>query len=174
MFVVPSPGAPAPASPSPAPAAPAPGPVRLGELVERIAARAELWLPYVRFESPDRYYTRLERTATHEVWLLTWLPRQGTEIHGHGGSKGAFTVVRGELTERVFPPTSYPVHPVPRRLAAGAVRAFGPRHVHQVTNEGPVPAVSIHAYAPSLTSMAYYRQLPDGRLVTDRVEEVDG
>ncbi|MFJ8692069.1 cysteine dioxygenase [Streptomyces roseolilacinus] len=173
MFVVPSPGSSAPASPSPAPATAFPSPARLGRLAERIAARTELWLPYVRFESPDRYHTRLDRTATHEVWLLTWLPGQGTEIHGHGGSKGAFTVVRGELTERVFPPTSYPVHPVPRRVPSGAVRAFGPRHVHQVVNEGPVPAVSIHVYAPSLTSMAYYRQLPDGRLVTDRVEEVE-
>ncbi|KUH35672.1 MULTISPECIES: cysteine dioxygenase [Streptomyces] len=149
------------------------GPARLAGLAASFAARRDLWLPAVRFTHPDRHYTRLERADTHEVWLLTWLPGQGTEIHGHGGSSGAFTVVRGELTERVFPPSSHPSHPVPRRLGAGATRSFGPRHVHSVVNGGASPAVSVHAYAPALATMTYYRRLPDGRLVTDRIEGVD-
>ncbi|NJQ03827.1 cysteine dioxygenase [Streptomyces zingiberis] len=148
-------------------------PAALGDLVGRFAARRDLWLPRVRFEAPGRYWTRLESDEAHEVWLLTWLPGQGTEIHGHGGSVGAFTVVRGELTEYAFPPTSQPVHPVARRLPEGGLRAFGRRYIHQVTNEGEEPAVSIHAYSPSLSAMSYYRHLPDGRLVVDRTEGVD-
>ncbi len=39
--------------------------------------------------------------AGAQVWLLSWLPEQGTPLHDHGTSAGAFTVVRGTLTERV-------------------------------------------------------------------------
>ena len=39
--------------------------------------------------------------AEAQVWLLSWLPEQGTPLHDHGTSAGAFTVVRGTLTERV-------------------------------------------------------------------------
>ncbi|MEU6285496.1 cysteine dioxygenase family protein [Streptomyces sp. NPDC047028] len=141
--------------------------VQLGDLVARFAEQRGLWLPHVRFESPDRYYTRLEHSESHEVWLLSWLPGQGTDIHGHGGSRGAFTVVRGELTESVFPPTAHRRHPKPRKLLTGTARTFGPRYIHQVTNEAVAPAVSIHAYSPPLSTMSYYRQLHDGRLVTD-------
>lgn len=177
-----------PGTPTSASASPSPrtlGPTRLGHLVGAFTARRELWLPHVRFESPDRYCTRLEHADTHEVWLLTWLPGQGTDIHGHGGSHGAFTVVRGELDEQVFTPPADdpdqpappgPAHrrpPAPRRLRTGSVRAFGPAHVHQVVNQGTAPAVSIHAYSPPLSTMSYYRPLPDGRLVTDRIEGVD-
>ena len=33
---------------------------------------------------------------------------------------------------------------------------FGPDHVHRVTNEGPDPAVSLHVYAPRLTTQRDY------------------
>ena len=42
-------------------------PTELADLVGRFAKRRGLWLPCVRFESPDRYYARLERTGTHKV-----------------------------------------------------------------------------------------------------------
>ena len=40
--------------------------------------------------------------AGAQVWLLSWLPQQGTPLHDHGTSAGAFSVVRGTLTERVL------------------------------------------------------------------------
>ena len=39
--------------------------------------------------------------AVDSRWLLSWLPGQGTGLHDHGGSAGAFAVVRGTLHERV-------------------------------------------------------------------------
>ncbi len=42
-------------------------PAELADPVGRFAKRRGLWLPCVRFESPDRYYARLERTGTHKV-----------------------------------------------------------------------------------------------------------
>ncbi len=49
---------------------------------------------------------------------------------------------------------------VARALAAGRCRAFGPHYVHQVTNTGAVPAVSVHVYTPGLTMMNRYRVEP--------------
>ncbi len=47
-------------------------------------------------------------------------------------------------------------------FTAGQVRAFGPRHVHEVVNSSAQPAVSIHAYSPSLAGMRRYQMTPAG------------
>ena len=39
------------------------------------------------------------RTAAYEVWLLSWVPGQGSGLHDHGRSCGVLTVLRGALTE---------------------------------------------------------------------------
>ncbi|MCK1797108.1 cysteine dioxygenase family protein [Streptomyces sp. XM4193] len=148
-------------------------PTTLAEMVRSFAARPELWAAQVQFTEPERFYTRLEVTDAHEVWLLTWLPGQGTEIHDHGGASGAFTVVRGALTERTFPRSPHPVHTTPWELPTESIRAFGPRHTHRVTNLSVEPAVSIHAYSPALAAMSYYRQLDDGSVELVRTEGVD-
>ncbi|MGP3966359.1 cysteine dioxygenase [Streptomyces sp. 6N223] len=157
------------AATAPAPAPAVHTPTRLAATVRAYAARPALWRPLVRFTVPDRWYRRLERTGEFEVWLLTWLPGQATEIHDHGGSSGAFGVVDGALAELTFPGAE----PHTRTLATGGVRAFGPRHIHQVVNRGARPAVSIHAYAPALTGQAYYRRGADGRPRLLRTEAVD-
>ena len=150
-------------------------PQELAATVRAFAARRDLWEPLVRFTRPERWYQRLAAGTDHEVWLLSWLPGQGTEIHDHGGASGAFGVVRGELTERSFalPGVDVPRPPRVRGLAVSAVRAFGPRHVHEVTNRGTEPAVSIHAYAPALATMSYYTETEDGGLRLDRTDEVE-
>ncbi|BCL17135.1 cysteine dioxygenase [Micromonospora sagamiensis] len=118
----------------------------------------------VRFDPAQRWYARLASGPDHEVWLLTWLPGQGTDLHDHGGSAGAFLVVSGALTEEVVAGGQLRPH----LLAAGVGRRFGPRHVHRVTNRGDRPAVSLHVYRPALHRMTRYH-LTDGRL---RVAEV--
>lgn len=96
------------------------------------AATPANWPVQARFDPLERWYARITGDAEHEVWLLTWLPGQGTDLHDHGGCAGAFLVVSGALTEetvhqgRLRPVT----HP------AGAGRRFGRRHVHRVTNTG--------------------------------------
>ena len=99
-----------------------------------------------------------------QVWLLSWRPGQGTGLHDHGGSAGAFAVVRGTLHERVG------ARKGTAELSAGRVRHFGPHHVHQVSNTGTQAAVSVHVYTPRLTVMNTYRV--DGRgLVRTGTEE---
>jgi predicted metal-dependent enzyme (double-stranded beta helix superfamily) len=131
----------------------------LGEIARQLAATTDLWQPLVRYDDQDRYYTRLAQEAGYEAWLLTWLPGQGTLWHDHGGSAGAFAVVRGTLTERHAVPLgdgTARLAPGERRLGGGAVRPFGRHHVHQVTNDDLLPAVSLHVYAPSLSEMHEY------------------
>ncbi|WP_328346249.1 cysteine dioxygenase [Micromonospora sp. NBC_00421] len=117
------------------------------------------WAVPLRFDPTERWYARLASTGEYEVWALSWLPGQGTDLHDHGGSSGAFLVVAGELIERTVSGGRLRPH----RLTAGASRRFGPRHVHEVTNRGDQPAVSVHVYRPALRHMTRYH-LVDGRL----------
>ena len=133
-------------------------PSNLVKIVTDLAEQRLLWEPLVSYDPVDRYYVRLARQREFEAWLLTWLPGQGTDWHDHGGSAGAFMTLRGVLTER-HAEVGYGaprIIPGARELIAGTLRAFGSRHVHQVTNHGVEPAVSLHVYAPSLVEMHQY------------------
>ena len=124
-----------------------------------LAGQYSLWEPLVEYDPTSRYYTRLAKQPGFDAWLLTWLPGQGTDWHDHGGSAGTFITVRGTLTERHAvitqdgPPT---VQPGTRSVSPGDLRTFGRRHLHRVTNEDGVPAVSLHVYTPGLTEMRRY------------------
>ncbi|MEV5694681.1 cysteine dioxygenase [Micromonospora globbae] len=130
----------------------------------RWAADPGGWPEPLRFDPVTRWYARLAADADHEVWALSWLPGQGTDLHDHGGSAGAFLVVAGVLTEETVSGGRLRPH----RLPAGAGRRFGARHVHLVANRGDAPAVSVHVYRPALRRMTRY-DLTGGRL---RVAEV--
>jgi predicted metal-dependent enzyme (double-stranded beta helix superfamily) len=108
-----------------------------------------------RFQPRSRWYARLRRTDRYEVWLLTWLPGQRTQLHDHGTAAGAFYVVRGALVERVPDPpaTGLKATSVP----AGGGRSFDAGHIHELVNLGDRPAISIHAYGPVLDQMTRYR-----------------
>jgi predicted metal-dependent enzyme (double-stranded beta helix superfamily) len=143
---------------------PTAGTVRSGSaasLAMGIAAHPEWWRPLVDYRTDTRWYRLIEHTGRHEVWLLSWLPGQGTDLHDHGPASGAFAVAAGTLTERVVAVKQgrAPVE-VTRRLDVGHSRVFGPHYVHQVTNRGTVPAVSVHVYTPGLTVMNRYRLEP--------------
>jgi mannose-6-phosphate isomerase-like protein (cupin superfamily) len=132
-------------------------------LAMSLAAHPERWRPLVDYRIDTRWYRLLERNPHYEVWLLSWLPGQGTDLHDHGPASGAFAVAAGTLTERVVAgkPGRPPVE-VSRTLETGRCRVFGPRYVHQVTNTGGIPAVSVHVYTPGLTVMNRYRVEPPG------------
>ena len=124
----------------------------------RYAAAPALWPVAPRYSAAERWYHRIGVEADHEAWLLTWLPGQGTELHDHGGSAGAFHVLSGTLTEdTVSDDGPGAVGIADRELGEGAGRRFGSRHIHRITNRSVRPAISIHVYAPALATMTRYR-----------------
>ncbi|TQS43589.1 cysteine dioxygenase [Cryptosporangium phraense] len=135
--------------------APVPTGLRLGAVLDDLVATVD-WASIVRYDVDQRWYGRLEVPELPvEAWLLSWWPGQRTGLHDHGGSAGAFAVVRGRLREDT--PAGASAQPHSRTLTASQRRVFGPRHLHDVVNDGPEPAVSIHVYAPRLTTMSRYR-----------------
>jgi len=114
-------------------------------LARSIAADRAAWAPLVRYDATTRWYHRLRTGPGYEVWLLSWVPGQGSGRHDHGASSGVLTVLEGELTEHI--------EGGPRTLTAGAQRVFAPGYVHEVVNDALTPAVSLHVYFPGLTNM---------------------
>src|SRR3954453_6191588 len=82
-------------------------------LAAALAAASSSWLHLVREQPPPRGPHLLPADdaaavvdpSLHgelggaQVWLLSWLPDQGTPLHDHGSSAGAFAGGRGRLTE---------------------------------------------------------------------------
>ncbi|MFI1397281.1 cysteine dioxygenase [Streptomyces sp. NPDC020681] len=114
-------------------------------LARSIAADRAQWAHLVQYDAASRWYHRLRTGPGYEVWLLSWVPGQGSGLHDHGGSSGVLTVLDGELTERT--------EQTSRSIGAGAQRVFAPGYVHEVVNDSLEPAVSLHVYYPGLTEM---------------------
>ncbi|MGW4241298.1 cysteine dioxygenase [Nocardia sp. NPDC004722] len=134
-------------------------PDELHSLTEAVARElATPLLDIVRFETDQRWWTRLALTVGVELWLLSWAPGQGTEPHDHGGASGSFTVAVGELTEEFRHPSG-PVREA--RWQTGDSVAFGPDRAHRLHNSGIRPAASVHAYSPPLQPVREYRSLED-------------
>jgi predicted metal-dependent enzyme (double-stranded beta helix superfamily) len=126
----------------------------LTDWARMLAARPEEWLSRVRLSAEGRWYERIHRDDSHEVWLISWLPGQATGFHDHGESAGAFAVSLGSLDE----------HDIVggRTVVAGQVRGFGPGYVHDVRNVASGPAVSVHVYSPPLEVMNRYERTDSG------------
>ncbi|MGW3109074.1 cysteine dioxygenase [Streptomyces sp. NPDC001100] len=114
-------------------------------LARSIAADRAQWEHLVEYDATTRWYHRLSTGPGYEVWLLSWVPGQGSGLHDHGPSSGVLTVLDGTLTERTERGT--------RALGAGAQRVFAPGYVHEVVNDTFEPAISLHVYFPGLTEM---------------------
>lgn len=114
-------------------------------LARSIAADRAQWAPLVQYDATTRWYHRLRTGPGYEVWLLSWVPGQGSGLHDHGPSSGVLTVLEGELTERTERGS--------RTIDADGQRVFAPGYVHEVVNDSLAPAVSLHVYFPGLTEM---------------------
>ena len=131
----------------------------LADVVTTVARDPRLWREHVRFDAGSRYWHRLATLPEADLWLLTWLPDQQTDLHDHGDATAAFTVVSGELEEvRVSEGQR-----VSRSLSKGQLSWVPAGAVHDVGNRSTGPAISIHAYSPALTEMGFW-ELSDGQL----------
>jgi hypothetical protein len=154
---------PAPPRPSARPAPAALTPAQLVDYTRFIAAEVLAGrYPFIDYDAERRWHQRIYRDSRVDVWLISWLPTQGTALHDHGGSSGAFTVVSGTLTESLYGARTGRLRT--RQHRAGQSAGFGPRYVHDVGNTDVSAAVSVHAYSHPLTSMNYY-EVQDRELV---------
>lgn len=147
-------------------------PAELLATAQRYAAAADDWPVTPRFDPDERWYHLLAEGPDVQAWLLSWLPGQSTGLHDHGGSSGAFVVVRGALREYTTAATQAGDR-VERltstMVTTGGGRSFGPRYIHQITNTTNEPAVSLHVYGPALRVMTRYR-VEESRLRAIAVE----
>lgn len=135
------------------------------QTLREIAADPDLH-QLVDLDHPERQWLELRSTPDLQVWLLTWPPGSSTGWHDHGESRGAYATLRGRLTERTWQLGD----PAAWNVGRGESRAYTTGHVHEVRNETAVPALSVHAYAPRLTTMTRY-VVARGRLEPVGVEQ---
>jgi predicted metal-dependent enzyme (double-stranded beta helix superfamily) len=144
----------------------------LADLTRGVAAQVRTGAHEVVLDPDRRWYRRLHADPFVDVWLISWVAEQATELHDHAGSLGALTVVSGELQEQRWVPADGQLRT--RRLRAGRGATFGLGHVHDVVNVRAEHAVSVHAYSPPLTAMSYYAVESDGALRRTRSMLTDG
>lgn len=126
-----------------------------------VAADRDRWKHLLRYDPDERFAALVSSDEREEVWLMSWLPGQRTDLHDHAFASGAFTVVGGHLTEAVArrAPDGRAVTEL-HALAAGQSRVFGPGYVHEVRNDGPDPAISLHVYRDAGRAMRPYHLDP--------------
>ncbi|WAJ44168.1 cysteine dioxygenase family protein [Mycobacterium sp. Aquia_216] len=181
---------------SPTIASPAAGPTRLRvpdllHATDRAAddvlsGRCDHLLPAGGVPDSQRWFTRIHGDDELDVWLISWVPGHATELHDHGGSLGALTVVSGSLNEFRWDGRTLRR----RRLDAGDQAGFPLGWVHDVVwaprpvpipIPGPAaaikrpvaPTLSVHAYSPPLSAMSYYEVTDQSRLRRQRTELTD-
>lgn len=130
------------------------------------AADRAKWRHLLSYDPAERFATLVDRTETDEIWLMSWLPGQRTDLHDHGDTSGAFTVVSGRLSEVVARRDAVSGAGVDvNELSVGQSRVFGPGYVHQVNNTGADPAISVHVYRLGGRTMRSYRLDPESGAV---------
>jgi Cysteine dioxygenase type I len=186
----------------PTAAAPSAGPTRLRvpDLLHAtdqaaddvLSGRCDHLLPEGGVPAAERWFARIHGDDELDVWLISWVPGRATELHDHGGSLGALTVLSGSLNEFRWDGRGLRR----RRLDAGDQAGFPLGWVHDVVwaprlapepavgsvgglsfpppRTAPVqPTLSVHAYSPPLTAMSYYEITERKTLRRSRTELTD-
>lgn len=152
-----------------------------------LSGRCDHLLPEGGIPESQRWFTRIHGDDELDVWLISWVPGHATELHDHGGSLGALTVVSGSLNEYRWDGRALRR----RRLDAGDQAGFPLGWVHDVVwaprpvtvpvtglpgasaAPGQQPTLSVHAYSPPLSAMSYYDITDRNTLRRQRTELTD-
>lgn len=102
----------------------------------------------------------LASTPHLEMWAISWPEDTVSEWHDHGRAEGAFVVVRGALLEEEWSENGIRETVVNE----GEHHNFRTGIVHRTRPAGNAPALTVHAYAPSLVGARTY-DIIEGRLV---------
>ncbi|MCW2688880.1 MAG: cysteine dioxygenase type [Mycobacterium sp.] len=169
--------------PASIPAVSAPTRLRLPDLLhatdrsadDLLNGRYDHLLPPGGPPADDRWFTRIYGDDELDIWLISWVPDHSTELHDHGGSLGALTLLSGSLDEFRWDGEQLRR----RRLNAGDQAGFPLGWVHDVIwapDKAPsiiTPTLSVHAYSPPLTAMSYYDVTDRNTLRRKRTELTD-
>ena len=147
-----------------------------------LSGRYDHLVPPGGVPTDDRWFARLHGDDEVDVLLISWVPGHRTELHDHGGSLGALTLLSGSLDEFRWDGERLRC----RRLVAGDQAGFPLGWVHDVVwaptgpgtsasqlPETQGPSLSVHAYSPPLTVMSYYEVTNQHRLRRQRTELTD-
>jgi hypothetical protein len=147
-----------------------------------LSGRYDHLVPPAGVPTDDRWFVRLDGDDEVDIWLISWVPGHRTELHDHGGSLGALTLLSGALDEFRWDGERLRS----RRLEAGDQAGFPLGWVHDVVwaptgesasvtslSEPHEPSLSVHAYSPPLTVMSYYEVTEQRTLRRKRTELTD-
>lgn len=142
----------------------------LEDVVERMAARPDLWQPHVIDQPTGVHWERLEVPEDVDVFVVTWATFTDTRLHSHDGATSAFVPVRGVVTE-IRPDDQLRL--IPRKFVAGVTGVLDGYDVHELQNEHADVAVSIHAFSPRLRSVTWWERqgeafVPSASVAVDR------
>ena len=142
----------------------------LQDVVERVAARADLWEPLVAQDPTKVHWERVAVPEDIEAFVVTWPTFTDTRLHSHDGATSAFVPVRGVVTE-IRPDDRLRL--VPRKFVPGVTGVLDGYDVHELQNEHASVAVSIHAFSPRLRSVTWWERqgdafVPSASMAVDR------
>lgn len=137
---------------------------RFLDVVGRLRLSGELIRSRTRFLDDEYARNLVLRTPHFELLVLCWRPGQLSTIHDHGGALNAIRVHSGELTSRVFRPAAGvtsgggPVELVSEERVCPGDPLVGVDRggIHQLADDSGVPLVTVHVYAPALTTLTVY------------------
>jgi quercetin dioxygenase-like cupin family protein len=109
------------------------------------------------YEDESRW-VELDSRPEVQIWLLSWPAGTHNNWHDHGESVGAFQVVRGTLLEQTSRKHRWEF----RTLVAGEGRSIDQNHLHHLANVRSGTALSVHVFAPRLTTTTRYEITPTG------------
>jgi cysteine dioxygenase len=117
--------------------------------------------PYVGFKEGSYARHRVFRCDHAELLVLCWRPGQRTPIHDHDGSFGAVRVLQGIMWETLFVMDAGDglVYQSAREWTPGHVTGADVPDIHQLGNPdiSGQDLVTLHLYAPPLTSLNVYK-----------------
>jgi hypothetical protein len=136
-------------------------PEELEEVASDVAARPDVWGPFVHADTERRRYELLYEDERMDAWVLSWMPGQETGFHDHYISSVGVCVAQGTVRESQL---RYGMPAIERELSPGMSRRGNPSYVHRVQHLTGQPAVTIHVYSPRLDWVGQYRIADDATI----------
>lgn len=126
---------------------------KLSQLVRAIGDQPGLWESLVVTDPSRRRYRLLYEDDRIDIWVLSWMPGQGTGFHDHDHSEVALMCVQGTVVERQM---LLPSGAARVEMSPGHCRTGGAGYIHAVDHKEGEPAVTLHAYSPPLIHVGQY------------------